>query len=92
MQALPQKVLAKTGAEGGYALALMDQGWGVAIKVADGHVRGLNPTVIESLAQLQILTPEAETALASYHHPAIKNHRKETVGQVRPVFRLVETA
>lgn len=92
MQALPHKVFAKTGAEGGYALALVDQGWGVAIKVADGHARGLNPTVIETLAQLQVLTPEAEAALASYHHPAIKNHRKQTVGQVRPVFRLAETA
>ena len=52
MQALPGRVLAKTGAEGGYALALIDEGLGAAIKVSDGHARGLNPTAIETLAQL----------------------------------------
>ncbi|MBM4286680.1 MAG: asparaginase [Deltaproteobacteria bacterium] len=91
MQALPGQVIAKTGAEGGYALALMEAGWGVAIKVSDGHVRGLNPTAIETLQQLEVLTPEAAAALAKYHLPAIKNHRQETVGQVRPVFRLAKT-
>lgn len=89
MQALPGKVIAKTGAEGGYALALTETGLGVAIKVADGHARGLNPTIIETLAQLGVLTPSAASALASYHQTQIKNHRGEVVGQVRPNFRLL---
>ncbi len=88
MQALPGKVIAKTGAEGGYALALVDRGLGVAMKVADGHHRGLNPTAIEVLEQLQVLTPEAAAALAKYHRPAIKNHRQEKVGEIRPCFRV----
>ena len=92
MQALPGRVIAKTGAEGGYALAVVERGLGVAVKVADGHARGLNPTVVECLAQLGILTPEAAARLTAYHQPAIKNHRGERVGQVRPVFRLTETA
>jgi len=92
MQALSGRVLAKTGAEGGYALALIHEGLGVAIKVADGHVRGLNPTAVESLAQLQVWTPEAAAALAAYHHPVIKNHRQQQVGQVRPAFHLAKTA
>ncbi len=92
MQALPGRVLAKTGAECGYALALVDQGLGVAVKIADGHARGLNPTVVETLAQLQVWTPEAAAALAAYHQPVIKNHRKQQVGQVRPAFRLLQTA
>ena len=92
MQALPGRVIAKTGAEGGYALALIDPGLGVAMKVADGHPRGLNPSAVESLAQLQVLTPEAAVALANYHHPVIKNHRQQPVGQVRPVFKLAKTA
>ncbi|MGQ9920617.1 MAG: asparaginase [Desulfobacca sp.] len=92
MQALPGRVLAKTGAEGGYAMALMHEGLGVAIKVADGHMRGLNPTAVESLAQLQIWSPEAAAALAAYHHPVIKNHRQQPVGQVRAAFRLAKTA
>jgi L-asparaginase II len=88
MHALPGKVLAKTGAEGGYALALKESGLGIAVKISDGHPRGLNPTVIEVLAQLRGLTPEAASALTKYHHPAIKNHRQETVGLIRPVFKL----
>jgi L-asparaginase II len=91
MQALPDRVLAKTGAEGGYALALIDAGFGAAIKVSDGHARGLNPTAIETLAQLNVLTPEAATALAAYHWPVIRNHRKEIVGQVQPTFTLEKT-
>jgi len=88
MTALPGRVLAKTGAEGGYALALVEPGLGVALKVADGHPRGLNPAIIETLAQLRTLTPEAAAALAPYHHPMIKNHRKEIVGRIEPVFQL----
>ena len=91
MQALPNRVVAKTGAEGGYALALIAGGVGAAIKVSDGHARGLNPTAIETLAQLNVLTPEAAAALAAYHRPAIKNHRKEIVGQVRAAFTLAKT-
>jgi L-asparaginase II len=91
MQALPNQVVAKTGAEGGYALALIDAGLGAAIKVSDGHARGLNPTAIETLTQLNLLTPAAATDLAAYHRPAIKNHRKEIVGQVRVAFTLEKT-
>ena len=91
MQALPNRVVAKTGAEGGYALALIHEGVGAAIKVSDGHARGLNSTAIETLAQLNVLTPEAAAALAAYHRPAIKNHRKEIVGQVRTAFTLAKT-
>lgn len=91
MQALPGKVIAKTGAEGGYALSLVDSGLGVAIKVADGHARGLHPVVIETLAQLGVLTPEAATALAGYHRAPIKNHRGEMVGEVRSAFQLVKS-
>ena len=92
MQALPGRVLAKTGAEGGYALALINEGLGAAMKVSDGHARGLNPTAIETLAQLQVLTAEAAVALKGYHRPVIKNHRKEIVGKVRPVFSLKKTS
>jgi L-asparaginase II len=61
------------------------------MKVSDGHARGLNPTAVETLAQLRFLTAEAEAALRGYHRPVIKNHRKELVGEVRPVFSLEKT-
>ncbi len=86
MLALPGKVFAKSGAEGGYVLALAEGGLGVAVKIEDGASRALNPTVVGVLEQLGLLTPEAKERLAAYVSPAILNHRKEEVGRIRPVF------
>ena len=90
MEALPGRVFAKSGAEGGYALALMDEGLGVAVKIEDGHQRALNPTIVAILEQLGLLSPEAREALAAYGQPPILNHRKQEVGRIRPAFSLTE--
>jgi L-asparaginase II len=88
MRALKKKVFAKTGAEGGYALSLMEKGWGVAIKIEDGSNRALGPAVIETLNQLGVLTGDELVQLQPYHRIPIYNHRKEIVGGVKPCFRL----
>ncbi|MGP8051213.1 MAG: asparaginase [Desulfobaccales bacterium] len=88
MQTLPGAIFAKSGAEGGFALSLVDGGLGVALKVEDGQQRALNPSIISILEQLGRLTPAALEVLARYRQPAILNHRKEAVGLLRPVFRL----
>ena len=88
MQALPGKVLAKTGAEGGFGLALAGEGLGVALKVEDGSSRALGPAIIEVLQQLGVLTPEAQEALGPLRRPLIRNHQKQEVGRLRPVFTL----
>jgi len=90
MEALPGRVFAKSGAEGGYALALMDEGLGVAVKIEDGHQRALNPTIVAILEQLGLLSPEDREALAAYGQPPILNHRKQEVGRIRPAFSLTE--
>jgi hypothetical protein len=48
----------------------------------------VNPSVVELLAQLGLLTPAAEKALAPFREPAILNHRKKEVGRIRTVFKL----
>jgi L-asparaginase II len=88
MEALPGRLFAKSGSEGGYGLSLMEGGLGVAFKIEDGAVRALNPTVVAILEQLGVLTPTAATALTAFRQPLILNHRKEEVGQVRPAFSL----
>ncbi len=88
MEALPGKLFAKSGSEGGYGLSLMEGGLGVAFKIEDGAVRALNPTVVAILEQLGVLTPAATAALAPFRQPPILNHRKEEVGLVRPAFSL----
>jgi L-asparaginase II len=88
MEALPGKLFAKSGSEGGYGLSLMEGGLGVAFKIEDGAVRALNPTVVAILGQLGALTPAATAALAAFRQPPILNHRKEEVGRVQPAFNL----
>jgi L-asparaginase II len=89
MEALPGRLFAKSGSEGGYGLSLMEGGLGVAFKIEDGAVRALNPTVVAILEQLGGLTPEATAALAPFRQPPIFNHRKEEVGRVKPAFSLL---
>jgi L-asparaginase II len=88
MEALPERLFAKSGAEGGFALSLMEEGLGVAFKIEDGGQRALNPTVVAILEQLQVLTPSASEALAAFRQPPILNHRQEEVGRIRPAFTL----
>jgi L-asparaginase II len=88
MEALPGRLFAKSGAEGGFALSLAEEGLGVAFKIEDGGQRALNPTVMAILEQLQVLTPPASEALAAFRQPPILNHRKEEVGRIRPAFSL----
>jgi L-asparaginase II len=89
MVTLGEKVFAKTGAEGGYAMSLMEKGWGVGIKIEDGNMRALYPVIVETLRQLQVLSREDEKSLEAYHHPLIVNHRKEIVGGITAQFNLV---
>lgn len=88
MQTLPGRVFAKTGAEGGFALALAKEGLGVALKIEDGASRALGPAIIEVLRQLEILSPEAQAALGSLWRPVILNHRQQEVGFLRAAFAL----
>jgi L-asparaginase II len=88
MEALPGKIFAKSGAEGGYGLSLTGGGLGVAFKIEDGSHRALNPTVVAILEQLEGLTPAAREALAAFREPPIRNHRQEEVGRIRPAFAL----
>jgi L-asparaginase II len=88
MQALPGRVFAKTGAEGGFALALAEEGLGVALKVEDGASRALGPSIIEVLRQLGVLSAEAQTGLEPLWRPVIRNHRKQEVGVLRLAFTL----
>lgn len=88
METLPGRVFAKTGAEGGFALALAQEGLGVALKIEDGASRALGPAIIQVLDQLGLLPPGAREALAPHWRPVLRNHRKQTVGEIRAVFAL----
>jgi L-asparaginase II len=83
-------IIGKMGAEGVFALTIPAKGWGIAIKVADGAERALYPTVIETLAQLNLLDPQSLTALSSFHKPSIMNWQGAKVGSIVPCFQLIQ--
>jgi len=88
MQALPDRVFAKTGAEGGFALALAREGLGVALKIEDGASRALGPAILEVLHQLGLLSPESQETLRPQWRPTLYNHQKQEVGLLRSVLGL----
>lgn len=82
------RVFGKIGGEAAYGVSLFERGWGIGIKIEDGGLRGLGPTVVEVLKTLGLLTGEELECLETYHHPEVINYRKEVVGTVRPVLDL----
>jgi len=87
------KLVCKVGAEAAYCVGVLPcerfpRGAGIALKMEDGSYRGLGPTVVETLAQLGVITDEEVTQLVTYHRPLIANRNGEAVGEVRTVFQL----
>jgi len=90
MRLKPNTLVAKAGAEGYFALALLqgERGLGIAIKMEDGSRRGRNPVVIETLYQLGFLNREDLERLSIYYRPLVKNRHDQVVGEIRARFRL----
>ena len=78
----------KVGAEGVQAVGVRSNGWGIALKVADGNARGLHPATVAVLDQLGLLDAVRRAALDSWRRPAIRNYRGLTTGYVEPVVAL----
>ncbi|WP_397534860.1 asparaginase, partial [Roseateles sp.] len=87
---LGEHVFCKVGAEGVYCAALPERGWGVAIKIDDGAVRGVEvvmAAVIEALLGLD----EVQAALiGGYARPVLQNWRGTEVGSLRPAPALLQ--
>ncbi|GAW29984.1 MULTISPECIES: asparaginase [unclassified Carboxydocella] len=88
MQVTRGRLLAKSGYEGVYCVGLVDQGQGLALKIADGNPRALGPILIEALQQLGWLTSTEKNKLASYWQVEVKNFHNAVVGTIKPVFKL----
>jgi L-asparaginase II len=88
MEQLPGRVLAKTGAEGSFALSLVREGLGVVLKIEDGAARALNPAILEAADQMGLLGEADRQALAAYRMPVVRDHLKREVGRLQPVFTL----
>jgi L-asparaginase II len=78
MRALP--VVAKIGAEGVIAIGC-DDGRGLAVKVADGALRALDPAAVWGVREVLGL-PVAGAGLAALAAPAVRNSRGAVVGRL----------
>ncbi|MGI6558401.1 MAG: asparaginase [Limnochordia bacterium] len=78
MEAGSGEIVAKLGSEAVYCLALLERGWGVALKVEDGSLRALGPAVMALLAKFDILTD----ALPQQRKVVLHNHRGEVIGHL----------
>ncbi len=94
MRAARGRLVSKVGAEGVYTAGVLPckewpRGLGLAFKIEDGEDRRARPTVvIESLRQLGVLTGDAYEAVKQYASFPLRNHRGDTVGEVRASFEL----
>jgi L-asparaginase II len=88
MEAAGTRILAKGGAEACHGVALMDRGWGIAIKIEDGGGRAVAIAVLEALRQLEALRSAELAQLEEFARPPVRNYRDEIVGEGRPVFEL----
>jgi len=93
LKAANGKLICKIGAEAVYSIGVIPcekypNGLGISVKMEDGSYRGLGPTVVELLAQLEVLNEAETAALSSFHKPILDNRKGREVGEVRAVFTL----
>jgi len=83
MRAAKDKAAVKVGAEGVYAAMLPELGFGVAIKIDDGAIRGAEVALAVVLEKLDVLSSEAGLT-----RHTIRNTVDAPVGEVRPAAGL----
>ncbi|MBI3910789.1 MAG: asparaginase [Armatimonadetes bacterium] len=80
------RYLAKGGAEGCYALGVVDPPLGLALKIEDGAARAIPPVLLAALDRLGILTTAETEALHLWRVADVLNTRGDRVGVIRAVL------
>ena len=83
MQAMDNKTVIKTGAEGVYVAILPEQKIGVGLKIVDGATRAAESAIAAILVRLGVLDPNHPAAIKRLR-PRILNRRKLDTGSVEP--------
>jgi L-asparaginase II len=79
-----ERLLAKTGAEGVFCVALPEQGLGIAIKCDDGAGRAAEVVVAALISQFFSLEVEDRELLKRLMYPTLRNWNGIAVGALRP--------
>lgn len=79
----------KMGADGIFCIHIHSKRHGIAIKVQDGGIRAVDPTVIETLKQLGTLSNNVLEKLSIFHYPPLQTWSGRRVGFINPIFKLI---
>lgn len=88
MEIKGDSILAKTGAEGVFCIALLDRELGIALKVRDGSSRVIPPVILSILCELEVLSRDDLEDLEDFEKPLIYNHGKMVVGEIEASVQL----
>jgi L-asparaginase II len=86
------RLLAKGGAAGAHCTGDRRSGRGLAVKFDSGDGTWTAVAVMTALERLGWLDLSERKALSTFALPTLRNHKREAVGTVRPVFRDLVTA
>ena len=75
------QIIAKMGADGVFTAILPEKGWGIALKIDDGHLRAAEVALMGILKKHHLLTENPNWQ--RWLNPPIKNWNKEVVGEIR---------
>ncbi len=81
-------VFAKSGADGYYAIGVMDKGIGITVKIDDGNENVRNMVVVEVLRQLGLINDSNSHLFEKWEKLQIINHKAELVGYSLVDFKL----
>jgi L-asparaginase II len=83
MTASGGSIVAKGGAEGVHATALLAAGTGLVLKTIDGAARAVGPATLALLGRLEALDTAAPEQLAAHARPPVLNVAGRAVGEIR---------
>lgn len=87
---LGKRGVCKVGSEAVHCVALLDKGWGVVVKIADGGRRAIPPVMLETLKQLDVLEKYELAKIKNWTNPKIRNYQDKIVGYIKADFKLQE--
>ena len=68
------------GADGVFSVILPEKGWGIALKIDDGHLQAAEVAVMGILKKHNLLTENPHWA--PWANPQIKTWNKQAVGEI----------
>lgn len=88
MEVTKGRLVAKLGAESVYNVGIIEEGIGICLKIDDGNYRAIDPVIIKTLKDLDLLSKDELNQLKDRFNPKLRNHRNEIIGELEPVFEL----